>query len=81
LITDRNDDYNEASVHITFGKVNGNKKTAALSSLNGNRSINAIERFELGEGLGMNKWENEGAYWLVSDFPIMYDPCTSRMMV
>ena len=79
LITNRDDDYNSASVNVSFGNVGGNKRSAVLSSLQGNNAINAVQRFENGEGVGVNKWQNQNAYWLMSDFPMMYDPCTCQM--
>lgn len=79
LITDRKDDYNTASVQISFANIRGNKKSALLSSLQGTVAINAVERFNQGQGIGINKWVNKDAYWLRSDFPMMYDPCTCLM--
>ncbi|NUM30969.1 MAG: T9SS type A sorting domain-containing protein [Bacteroidetes bacterium] len=83
-ITGTNSDYNKASVYLSWdGYINGtlignanlsayNSPIDALDDFNESKIFISLKKF--------NQWDNNGAnpggyYWLMGEFPIMYDPC------
>ncbi len=83
-ITGTNNDYNKATVFISWDAHSGTTKIGNANLSAYNSPIDALDNFNESKIFislkKFNQWQNNGAnpggyYWLMGEFPIMYDPC------
>lgn len=83
-ITGTNSDYNKSTVYLSWDQyANGTDTASAILSAY-NSPMDALDKFNESKAVielkKFNHWSNNGAnpggyYWLMGEFPIMYDPC------
>jgi len=83
-ITGTNLDYTKSAVYLSWDSHNGTTLLANANLSAYNSPIDALDNFNESKIFislrKLNHWENNGAnpggyYWLMGEFPIMYDPC------
>lgn len=83
-ITGTNSDYNKSTVFLSWDEFANGTDTASANLSAYNSPMDALDKFNETKAVielkKFNQWSNNGAnpggyYWLMGEFPVMYDPC------